>query len=65
MIDRREELGLDPERLLESHCSTCGDLRPVQTRRDPSGTKHYYCAECGTFLGREAAGSFEEPDYDD
>lgn len=61
-MDRREELGLDPEGLRQRHCPECQQLVPVRTHRDDYGTKQYSCGICGQCLGDEAAGSFESPD---
>ena len=61
MIDRREELGLDPEGLRQRHCPTCGEMVEVHTVRDSDGTKHYSCPR-GHSLGAEAAGSFDRPE---
>lgn len=60
--DRRAEFGLDPEKLLEKYCPVCGELGPVQTKRDDEGTKRYFCAKCQAPLGEEAADSFDKPD---
>ena len=65
MVDRREELGLDSDGLSMRHCARCASLVEVRTYRDDLGSKHYSCAQCGSELGIEAAGSFDAPEPSD
>jgi hypothetical protein len=60
--DKRTEFRFDPERLRERYCPSCGELRPVLTRRDANGMNRYFCAKCQALLGEEAADSFDKPD---
>lgn len=61
-LDRRTELGLDPEGLRARPCPACGELKAVRTQRDDDGTKRYFCAVCGADLGEEGTESFDAPD---
>lgn len=58
MTDRREDLGLDPDGVVETWCPSCKQMVAVSTRVT-DGTRHESCEQCGHSFGSFVAGSFE------
>ena len=62
MMDRREELGMDPEGISARHCSLCGELHDAVVTTDDFGNRANTCMQCGNPLGLEGPAGFDQPE---